>query len=228
MAKCPRCQARKGKRLCPALGAEICSHCCGTQRFESIQCLPDCPYLAGERYQHTRRRERANAHGKAFVDRLASLFTTEDRRKFAFYLQADIFWWMREHGRLTNERCAQALEELRSRLSAVFVPPSRPEPLAQFLHALVTETRHYLEDMPPTLPRERRLRCIALLAAEVRRHGDAGGFSYHEELNDYFGQLEFEADLDHSPGEELAKARSSDKPQGYREGPGGLLLPGAR
>jgi len=47
LASCPLCRQRKGKRACPAKGAEICSHCCGTKRRVEIDCPDDCVYLKG-------------------------------------------------------------------------------------------------------------------------------------------------------------------------------------
>ena len=44
---CPLCRQRKGKRACPAKGADICSHCCGTKRLVEIACPSDCVYLKG-------------------------------------------------------------------------------------------------------------------------------------------------------------------------------------
>ena len=44
---CPLCDARKGKRACPARGALICSACCGQKRLVEIDCPPDCGYLTG-------------------------------------------------------------------------------------------------------------------------------------------------------------------------------------
>jgi len=44
---CPLCRSRRGKRLCPAKGEEICAHCCGTKRRVEIRCPDDCVYLAG-------------------------------------------------------------------------------------------------------------------------------------------------------------------------------------
>ena len=47
MAKtiCPSCGRRRGRRTCPALGAEICPVCCGTKRLVEIRCPSDCAYL---------------------------------------------------------------------------------------------------------------------------------------------------------------------------------------
>ena len=44
---CPLCAKRKGKRVCPARGAAICSQCCGAKRVVEIDCPPDCVYLTG-------------------------------------------------------------------------------------------------------------------------------------------------------------------------------------
>ncbi|MGE5326896.1 MAG: hypothetical protein ACM3NO_07640 [Deltaproteobacteria bacterium] len=51
---CPICEKRKAKRFCPARGENICSLCCGTEREVTIDCPPDCSYLAASR-QHERR-----------------------------------------------------------------------------------------------------------------------------------------------------------------------------
>jgi hypothetical protein len=47
LAECPLCRRRKGRRACPAKGASICPHCCGTKRRVEIACPEDCVYLGG-------------------------------------------------------------------------------------------------------------------------------------------------------------------------------------
>lgn len=42
---------RRPKRLCPGVGGEICSICCGTEREVSVTCPLDCEYLQEAR-QH--------------------------------------------------------------------------------------------------------------------------------------------------------------------------------
>jgi hypothetical protein len=54
---CPLCRRRKGRRACPALGASICSLCCGTKRRVEIQCPADCVFLTGSHAQHWEGRE---------------------------------------------------------------------------------------------------------------------------------------------------------------------------
>ena len=41
--KCPKC-GKSGKRNCPALGAVICSGCCGAKRVSEIDCSTECEY----------------------------------------------------------------------------------------------------------------------------------------------------------------------------------------
>lgn len=47
MAKCAHCGGGKAKRPCPALGANICSRCCGQQQRKAIDCPSGCSFLRG-------------------------------------------------------------------------------------------------------------------------------------------------------------------------------------
>jgi hypothetical protein len=42
---CQRCGERRARRACPALRADICTICCGTEREVSISCPLECQYL---------------------------------------------------------------------------------------------------------------------------------------------------------------------------------------
>jgi hypothetical protein len=46
---CAICSVRRPKRLCPGVGGEICSICCGTEREMSVTCPLDCEYLQDAR-----------------------------------------------------------------------------------------------------------------------------------------------------------------------------------
>ena len=47
--KCPLCETRKPKRICPGISGEICPQCCGSEREQSIRCPLDCGYLLESR-----------------------------------------------------------------------------------------------------------------------------------------------------------------------------------
>jgi hypothetical protein len=42
---CKICETRRARRTCPAVGGEICSMCCGTERENTLNCPLDCVYL---------------------------------------------------------------------------------------------------------------------------------------------------------------------------------------
>ncbi len=60
---CKRCGVRRARRHCPALAADICTICCGTEREVSISCPLECEYL---KEAHLREKsipaDRAHAH----------------------------------------------------------------------------------------------------------------------------------------------------------------------
>jgi hypothetical protein len=81
LASCPVCLKRKGKRACPAKGADICSHCCGTKRRVEIACPDDCVWLgahasswAGRETEITRDLRRVAPHLQGLSDGQARLF----------------------------------------------------------------------------------------------------------------------------------------------------------
>jgi hypothetical protein len=42
---CKICETRRPRRLCPGVGGEICSVCCGAERENTVSCPLDCEYL---------------------------------------------------------------------------------------------------------------------------------------------------------------------------------------
>lgn len=228
MAKCPRCEARKGKRHCIALDTEICARCCARERLETISCPETCPHLQGEHYQHTRRRSRAESSGRRLQRDLEQLFPREDRRGLALYLLADTYWWTRGHGRLPGGQITSAYEEVASRQSSILVSAARPEPLAAFLVALLERSPRYTSGPIGELATETRQRTIAALVRYVETLGPPDGFTFQEVLDGYFGHLDFVVDLQYSPDEELEAASPEAPPAPEpRRSPGGLYLPGS-
>ena len=42
---CAICKTRRPRRLCPGVGGDICTLCCGAERENSVDCPLDCEYL---------------------------------------------------------------------------------------------------------------------------------------------------------------------------------------
>lgn len=228
MAKCPKCSSRKGKRPCPALGEPICSVCCGEHRLRTIPCPQDCPHLESEFYQQTRRRERAAARGRAFMQHLEEAFPQGSRRELAFLLQADIYHFGK-HGDgasgaiVSNAAMLEALEQLETSSGPIVIPPTGGHPLGPHLAKCLEHGAPYARVLQG-MDRRDLESTFATLRRRVQGLGAPEGAEYQQELARFFDELDFEADLDYDPSE----AERPQNPDGPREPPrteGGLILP---
>ncbi|HLU48202.1 MAG TPA: hypothetical protein VK116_08965, partial [Planctomycetota bacterium] len=137
MAKCSRCGQRKAKRHCPALDDVLCPQCCAEGRLSSIDCPLDCEHLAGERYQHLRRKERAATLGQGLLQSLAARFRNELSFEIAFQLSSDIYWWTLEKGSLTDAMIARGVLDAADRESPLYIESSTSTPLGRYLSHLI-------------------------------------------------------------------------------------------
>jgi len=219
--------SRKGKRHCPALRTEICPQCCAEERLQTIPCPRDCSYLSGELYQHRRRTERAKSLGKTFLEANAELFLSEAAQELGFNLRADIFYFSREHGPINDEAVADALLALVGQTSRVIVIERTQHPVVAFLVERFKDTNRYPLTAQFTV--DHRKKALEKLAEHVRSLAKAAGgstgeptFRHHEMISDFFGSLDFEADLDYSPEDEPEDPREHPP---ERRSPSGLILP---
>ena len=72
MAKCPKCNRRKGKRPCPVLDTQICESCCGRLRGGEIECTLECPVFSKteveRKLRQVERARRADEQGRKITD----------------------------------------------------------------------------------------------------------------------------------------------------------------
>lgn len=226
MAKCPRCGQRKGKRFCPALDLEICPICCAEERLVSIPCPPDCEHLAGEHYQHARRHRRAASVGRAFTDGIEGRFRSDDLRRLAFQLAADIYWWSRLRSRPSDELLLRGLDDAIARESPIYTESSGSTELGRYLSRLF-QSKPYLDLQGLGVGRERRRTGLETFAAWVRelaRGAKAPSERAIEQIATFFDELDFEADLDYSPADYLDDASFGARPAA-EDRPRGLILP---
>ena len=227
MAKCKHCGQKKGKRQCPALDDVICAQCCATHRLGTIQCPADCTYLQSEFYQQGRRNQKAQARGKKFLERVSNDFHSEAAQGFAFMIQADLYWWCARNGGLSNLSISRALGASASRPGRIIIEQEAEEPLEKFFSKLFKKSSRYAALGESGFETDSQKKVLEALAACAERHQGAENaeesLSFLEEINSYFDQLDFEADLDYSPLEELEEETTT--PAGG-ESEGGLILPG--
>jgi len=219
MSRCPRCESRKAKRSCPALGVDICPVCCAEGRLNTIQCPTDCTYLGAEFYQQKRRREKAMSRGRTFVESLEKLFPDPEVREVAFKLHADIYFFAKQSEPVEDMDLAAVLDEVRRGPARIILPGGASHPLLEFLRERLEDKERY--PASPEAEVSRRLRIIAAMADRARA-GGPGSRAIHDEIASFFDSLDFESDLDYSPED----ARDDDAPPGFgRHSGGGLILP---
>lgn len=80
MAKCPKCNRKKGKRRCPALDAQICESCCGRLRGGEIECTLECPVFSKtevegklRQIEHAKRADEQNRQITDYHERIERL-----------------------------------------------------------------------------------------------------------------------------------------------------------
>jgi hypothetical protein len=84
---CAICETRRPRRFCPAVRAEICAVCCGTEREASLDCPLDCPYLR-EAHRHEKAPERDQAQLPNKDVEITERFLQENAMLFAFVCRA--------------------------------------------------------------------------------------------------------------------------------------------
>jgi hypothetical protein len=152
---CPLCGERKARRLCPALGREICPVCCGTKRRVEIACPETCGWLRS-----------AQAHPAAVVQRqrerdtIAAFQLVDGLRRDEYQLLLLLMDALRRH---------------RSRA----IPPIRDIDVADAASALAateeTAARGIIyEQQPTSLPAQRLRQHWHELLAELAAHAPSG------------------------------------------------------
>jgi hypothetical protein len=180
--KCPLCDHRKGKRLCPAKNAVICAQCCGEKRILEIDCPESCEYLkagrsreaqqAGARLARTdnpsqqARRVRVLTNFEAVIEELQTLIALERRS-------------VRD---LRDEDVVEALDceckTLRTEDHGVIYETSsenlRAESLRRQIHSLIEALRYPKKFEGKRIHLQDALDCLEVLLSIVVSHIEAG------------------------------------------------------
>jgi hypothetical protein len=176
LAKCGSCVARKGKRNCPALGAVICTECCGTKRQKEIDCPTDCFFLGKSKEYFTDRQEGAKLSD--FDRQMKSIIGKEDDH--ADLLQNVEFMISKiykDGGNITDKHVATALEYLLEMGKAQLDLPAKflteLPPNVQSIVDGVNDILEFRESFREKEDLITRLKCIYRILDSVRTHHDA-------------------------------------------------------
>lgn len=122
MSKCVYCHARKGKRPCPALTGDICPHCCGEHRLQSIRCPAECVFLdRNVEYQQRRVGDRFELARQALYKDLLDSGGEKAAEIFSL-LEAIIFKHFHDRRDGQDGEVIAAVQALRRTFSLIHVP----------------------------------------------------------------------------------------------------------
>jgi len=150
MVKCTRCNKRKSKRFCAALGQSICSLCCGQLREKKIHCPPNCSYLSKHKpYQEKRIIEKRHSSHRYQAAGEEDVLRDERMAWLAFHTEAPL----KEHGEkeasFSDKDALIALEYAREKIEKgkgfVLMPDEKVKPqneVGEAIYQLIEQCRY--------------------------------------------------------------------------------------
>ena len=174
MAKCPKCNRRKGKRPCPVLEAPICESCCGKLRGHEIQCALDCPVFTRSEAEKKRRQ----AENASRLDKLREPVVGRDARaeRLLTELERMVCARNRSFNDVTDLEVIDTAQEALKKVQADpdIEWPENPERTLEKMFAMaLAKGVSYMRDITP----EEREACVDSLVKSVRFYADEGGGS---------------------------------------------------
>lgn len=177
--KCVKCDQKKGKRSCPALGKLICTHCCGEKRVSEIPCPPDCSFLASGQAYHWRKKYASILDRELDHRKRAMLYeTTQQFHQLLGAIEWVIVAYASGLKSLRDRDILQALALLKetytTEAKGVIYEASSSNPLAQSLsrevHEFLEKQREQAAEQGFVLRPEHILQCLEVLLADLDHH----------------------------------------------------------
>jgi len=204
MAKCAKCQKRKAKRFCIALGKSLCSLCCGLLREKEIYCPPICSFLVQHKpYQEDRMIEKRQKEVTARELAEEDILKDERMAWLAFQAEIPINTWAAQKGTTRDRDVLLALKYAKDKLAKgtgpLILPEKRGGPLNELgeeifrrIEGCRYERRVILPDSQAGYSREEKIKCLdrLMLAVHDWSQGNFDGRAYLDKLADRFSRLQ--------------------------------------
>lgn len=204
MAKCRRCDKRKAKRFCPALGQSICSLCCGQLREKELHCPPDCPYLSKHKsYQEKRiiEKRRISPHRQTFEEE--DILKDERMAWLAFHIEAPLKEYFEKKPSLNDKHALLALEYVRKKIekdkSLILFPDNSLKPqndLGEAIYQMTEQCRYegriIMPGKPQTYSKEEKLKVLDRIISTVKYFAgeDLEESSYLQSVKERFSRIQ--------------------------------------
>lgn len=204
MAKCAKCEKRKAKRFCIALGESICSLCCGILREKEIYCPSHCTFLQRHKpYQEKRIIERKQKFSPSKALSEDDIMKDERMTWLAFHIEAPIKVFAERKGSFVDKDVLLALEYAKEKVERgkgiLFVPEEKTGPRNELSEAIcenVEKCRYEKKVILPgetqTYSREEKVTCLERIILSVKywAKDDIEGRNYTERLLERFSRLQ--------------------------------------
>lgn len=204
MAKCTRCNKRKAKRFCPALGQSICSLCCGQLREKELHCPSDCPYLSKHKsYQEKRIIERKHTPHPRQTFEEEDILKDERMAWLAFHIEAPLKEYAEKNPSLNDKDALLALEYVRSKTEKdkghilMLNDNLKPqedlgEAVYQMIEQCKYEGRVIIPGKSQTYSKEEKLKVLdrIILTAKYSARGNLEGRSYLQAVKERFSKIQ--------------------------------------
>jgi hypothetical protein len=203
MAKCTRCDKRKAKRFCPALGQSICSLCCGQLREKEIHCPPDCPYLSQHKsYQEKRIIERQHVpHPRQKLEE-EDILKDERMAWLAFHIEIPLKEYAERDPSLDDKDALLALEYVREKTEkdkGHFLMPDKSlkpqndlgEAIYHMIEQCKYEGRIIMPGISQTYSKEEKIKVLdrIILTARYLARDNLEGQSYLQAVKERFSRI---------------------------------------
>lgn len=203
MAKCVKCNKRKGKRQCPALGKSICSLCCGQLREKEIHCPPSCSFLALHKsYQDQRILEKRHTERPRPFSHEADVLSDERLAWLVFNIEIPIAQFAGKESAMVDRDALLALEYAREKVEKekgfIIIPDRRLHPkddlgeaIFQSLQQCRYEKKIILPGTMQTYKKDEKIRCLDRVIFAVKQIADDNiqGQRYLQQLIERLSKL---------------------------------------
>jgi len=203
MKKCPRCNTRKSKRSCPALGQSLCTLCCGQIREKEVHCPSDCAFLSKHRsYQEKRIIEKKHSPQKDLSSE-EHLLKDERMAWLAFNIEAPLKKYAEQTPSFNDRGALLALEYAREKIAKgrglILMPEQSGKPrneLGEAIYQMIERCRFEGGIIVPgkaqTYTTEEKLKVCDRLIGTLKNlaHGNLEGQSYLQTVMERFARME--------------------------------------
>lgn len=204
MQRCSRCQKRKSKRHCLALGQSICSLCCGKIRDKEVHCPAGCPYLSKHRsYQEKRIVEKRHPSPEMPDSRKEDPLKEERMAWLAFHIEMPVLELAEKRTAFMDREVLLAMEYAREKMEKgggrIFLPHEPLKPQNELGEAMIRamdrcrfERRVILTGEPAAYSQDEKLKVLNRIIAGLKQlAGDnLEGNAYIRAVRERFAKMQ--------------------------------------